>query len=140
MESSKVDLPKPKRNIAKIIMIVVIVFVCSLLVIAAGIVIIPNLGRFSIPEAPEGYRYNGIASTELQDEAKKLIKNEESVSGCETVLLTAVDVLNLPQDVIEGNWAELWHMDACGEEHTYAVTFSPNAAGGIDVAVLRTEN
>ncbi|MBK9209672.1 MAG: hypothetical protein IPL71_15760 [Anaerolineales bacterium] len=44
-------------------------FLCLLLVAAAGIVIIPNLGKFSIPEVPDGYRYNGIASAELQEQA-----------------------------------------------------------------------
>ena len=140
MESPKNVLPKPKRTIAQMIMIAVIVFLCLLLVAAAGIVIIPNLGKFSIPEVPDGYRYNGIASTELQEQAIKLIEKEEGALSCDTILLTSVDVLNLPQDVIDASWAELWHLDACGEEHTYAVSFSPEPAGGMKVVVLRVEN
>ena len=132
--------PKPKRSIAQIIGVVVAVILCLLFVIAAGIVIIPNLGRFSIPEVPEGYRYSGIASAELQGEALKLLEKEESALGCTTISLTSVEVLNLPQDVIDASWAEVWEMDACGEIHSYAITFAPDAAGGINVSILRIEN
>jgi hypothetical protein len=138
MESPNVESPKPssKKNIG----MVAVVFVCLLLVVAAGIVIIPNLGRFSIPEAPEGYRYSGIASLELQDEATRLIEQQENALGCDTISLTSVEVLNLPQDVLDASWAEVWELDACGEIHSYAVNFIPNPAGGIDVSALRMEN
>lgn len=141
MENPKVvsSNPQPKKNVAKTIAVMAVMFMCSLLVIAAGIVIIPNLGRFSIPESSGENSYNGIASMELQDEATKLIEQEEGALGCETISLTSVDVMNLPQDALDASWTEFWYMDACGVEHTYAVTFSPDPAGGIHVAVSRVE-
>jgi len=128
----------PKRK--PTLVVVVVVLVCLFLAVVAGVVVIPNLGRFSIPESPDGYRYSGIASIELQDEATKLIQEQEKALGCDTISLTAVEVLNLPQDVIDASWAEVWEMDACGETHSYAVTFTPDPAGGINVSALRMEN
>jgi hypothetical protein len=133
------ESPQPKKNIARTIGIVIVVLVCALLVIAAGVVIIPNLGRFSIPKSPEGYRYSGIASVELQSEATKLILEQEKALGCDTISLTSVEVLNLPQDVIDASWGEMWQMDACGETHPYLVTFVPDPAGGIKVSAQRAE-
>lgn len=133
------ESPQPKKNIAKTIGIAIVVLVCLLLVFAAGIVIIPNLGRISIPEPSDGYRYSGIASVELQEEATKLIQQQENALGCDTISLTSVEVLNLPQDVIDASWGEMWQMDACGEIHPYLVTFVPDPAGGIKVSAIRAE-
>ncbi len=134
MESPNIDSPDRSPN--PVVGKIAAVFIVVLLLIAVLLVLIPNYGRSPDSASVEEFKYIGIASVELQQEGMKLLMEQEAKLGCEDVSMTGVEVLNLPQDVLDASWAEVWDVNACGVPRSYAVNFTTQAEGDILVEVF----
>jgi hypothetical protein len=131
-----IETAAPKKNFAPFIIAGVVVLCCCLIVAgAAGVLILRS--------APGGVStldsYDGIADAELLTDTMNLISAQESSEGCENITLAAGEVVNPPQADLGGVWTEMWQISACGESHLYAVTFSPDPAGGTNIYALRAD-
>lgn len=126
----------PKKNyVPFVIAAVVVLFCCCLVAGIAGVgVYLSNPGENSSPSS-----YNSLADTELRTDTLKLIEAQESITGCEDITLITAEVLNPPQADAGGVWTEMWQIGACNESHLYAVTFSPDPAGGTTIYALRAD-
>jgi len=126
--------PIKKTNTTLIIIIAVVLLCCCLVVVAAAALLLINGGgRVSLPS------YSGIADAELRTDTMNLIGQQEAIDGCENITLSSAKVVNQPQADAGGVWTEMWQINACGESHLYAVTFSPDPAGGTNIYALRAD-
>ena len=134
MESSNLPQPAPKSNRNLIIGIVVAVVLCCCVVIAAAVVIFSLKGGkgISLPS------YSGIADAELRTDTMKLLGQQEATTGCDNISLASAQVMSPPQ-AAGGAWIENWQISACGESHLYAITFTPDPAGGTNIQAHRAD-
>lgn len=137
MDSSKIDSPDRSPN--PVVGKIAAAFIVVLLLIAVLLVLIPNYGRSPDSTVVEEFTYIGIASVDLQEEGMRLIMEKEAKLSCDDVSMTGVEVLNLPQDVLDASWAEVWDVNVCGMPRSYAVNFTTQAEGDIFVEVIEIQ-
>jgi hypothetical protein len=81
--------------------------------------------------------YAGRADEILLEDTLNLIGlYEEGQLGCADLSLLGGQILLAPDPAGDGSWQETWRVDACGETHLYAITFTPTAGGGTDIEVM----
>ncbi len=132
-----IESTAPKKNLVPFIVAGVVLLCCCLVVAGAvGMLIYSSTpgGTSALPSS-----YDGIADAELRTDTMNLIGAQESSSGCDDVALVTAEVVNPPQADLGGVWTEMWQISSCGESHLYAVTFSPDPAGGTNIYALRAD-
>lgn len=126
--------PKKKSNRTLIIVVAIVLLCCCFVVVAAAVVFMLNgSGSIGLPS------YSGLADAELRTDTMKLIGQQEAATGCDNFSLSSAEVVNPPQADAGGVWTEMWQISGCGESHLYAVTFSPDPAGGTNIYALRAD-
>jgi hypothetical protein len=131
-----IETAVPKKNFVPFIIAGLVLLCCCLVGVGAvGMLIYSsNSGETSILPS-----YDGIADAELRTDTMNLIGTQESSEGCDNITLAGAEVINPPQSELGGVWTEMWQISACGESHLYAVTFSPDPAGGTNIYALRAD-
>ncbi len=78
--------------------------------------------------------YGGLADSLLQADTLKTLEDYESSQGCSEVSLLAASLSEYSGKAGDP-WSELWVIQACGEPHSYTVTFTPSPTGGTDIHI-----
>lgn len=132
IENSK---PKETNYVPFIVAGVVLLCCCLVVVIAAAGIYLSFPGENSaLPSS-----YSGLVDAELRTDTMNLIGGQELSTGCDNITLTTAEVLNPPHAEAGGVWTEMWQISACSDSHLYAVTFSPDPAGGTNIYALRAD-
>jgi len=131
---------KPGNTVLIVIIAVAVLCVCAVFAGVAALSIFQPVIQNTYESIQPKQGYSGIASEELKNDVIQSIADYESTqTGCADVTLYGGEMMVSPSQTQDGSWQETWKIDACGESHLYAVTFTPSPQGGTDFSANRLD-